>query len=94
MMKPEWRPFLELRSVKDKIGIEIDCDNAAPGDANIIVELVREGIIVWIDRATLEHLAVFDSKIGKYRRFGIRADIYQFTLKGIKLCNENGIERR
>lgn len=93
-MKPEWRPILELRSVKDKIGVPIDCDIAEPGELNIIADLVREDIIVWIDRAVLRHLVVIDERGVKPPRIGINADIYQITLKGIRLCDDNGIKRR
>lgn len=93
-MKPEWRPILELRSVKDKIGVPVDCDMVNPGDLNIISELVREGIMVWIDRAVLRHLVVLDKKNAGSPRIGINADVYQLTLKGIKLCDENRIVQR
>jgi hypothetical protein len=92
MLKPEWRPFLELRSVKDKLGIAIDCDIADPADMPIITEMVREGIIVWIDRACLPIIAI-NKETGK-PRFGINSDVYQLTLKGIRLCNEHGIRQR
>lgn len=94
-MKPEWRKFLEARSVKDKIGVAIDCDIAQPGDLNIVTDLVQEGIIVWIDRALLPHVGWFkDGAPPVLVRRGVNADIYQLTLKGIKLCNENGIKQR
>jgi hypothetical protein len=93
-MKPEWRPFLELRSVKDKIGVAIDCDVAEPGDLNIISELVREGIIVWIDRTVLSHLAIVNKQTGTLERLWVNADVYQLTLKGIALCNAHGIRQR
>lgn len=92
MMKPDWHRILDLRSKKDKLAIAIDCDMAEPGDLNIVTELVREGIIVWIDRSMLHHLGALNEKTGETKR-GINVDVYQLTLKGIKLCNENGIEQ-
>lgn len=87
MMKDEWRRILQHRSVKDKIGIAVDCDLAPVGDLNIVTDLVREGIITFVERAALLHLVI------KGRR-GVNADIYRLTPKGIALCDSNGIERQ
>lgn len=92
-MKPEWRHILEQRSVADKIAIAIDCDLCEPGDIPIISELVRNGYMIWIDRTVLRHIvAIHRDKVEA--RIGINVDVYLLTLKGIKLCNENGIKQR
>ncbi len=92
-MKPEWRHILELRSVKDKIAIPVDCELLDPGDLNIVAELVREGMMIWIDRTVLRQIALLNKHTGQ-TIIGIMCDVYQFTLKGIQLCNENGIMPR
>lgn len=92
MFKPEWRRILELRSIKDKIVVAIDCDLADPADLPILTELVREDIIVWTDRTVLPMIVRFNG--ARKLRVGINADVYQLTLKGIALCNENGIEQQ
>ena len=92
-MKPEWRRVLEKRSVKDKIAIARDCELLPVGDLNIISELVREGMIVWIDRTILRHLGVLRES-GELVRIGVSADVYQLTTKGISLCRAEGIPQR
>jgi hypothetical protein len=91
-MKPEWRRILQHRSVKNKIGIAIDCDVTPAGDLPIVSELVREGIMVWGDRAFLRHVAVVT--IDGVPRRGVNADVYYLTPKGIALCDAEGIEPR
>jgi hypothetical protein len=95
-LKPEWRQVLELRSTKDKLAVPID-DLGAGNDAvkradETINEMVREGLIVWIDKAFLPWIGVIRG--GQLHRAGINCDIYQITLKGIRVCNENGIKQR
>jgi hypothetical protein len=88
-----WRRVLSKRSVLDKIGIAIDCDLAPVGELNTVSELVREGIIAWIDRACLGHLAAVMPATGEVRR-GINFDLYRLTEKGIAHCDANGIKRK
>lgn len=90
-MKNEWRRILQHRSVKDKIGIARDCQLCPVDDLPIVAELVREGIMVHIDQTTLTHLV----RIGPGRvAVGVSTDIYQLTLKGIKLCKRYGIDQQ
>lgn len=88
-LKPEWRHILECRNTEDKLAIPVDCDIAIPGDFNFVAELVREKLMVWIDRTRLP-MIMLDKNTGELR-FGINVDVYQLTLEGIKLCNDNGI---
>lgn len=99
MLKPQWLPILKLRSVKDKVAVWIDCDVADPADLPVISDLVSSGIMQWIDRTILMHVAVLDKKTGKphmTRTGQIRrpnVDVYKLTPLGIYLCNENRIEQ-
>ena len=90
-MKPAWRNVLQHRSEADKIGVSIDCDMAPVGELNVVAELVREGVIIWIDRAALTHLVV---KRQGGRPFHPNVDVYRLTAKGIALCDAEGIERK
>jgi hypothetical protein len=92
MMKAEWHRILQHRSIKNKIGIAIDCDVAPAGDLNIVAELVREGIMVWGDRAFLAHVGVVT--VDGVPRRGVNADVYYLTPKGIALCDAEGIKQR
>lgn len=92
-MPEAWRDVLSARSVRDKIGIAIDCDLAPVGELNVVGELVREGIIEWIDRACVPHLGTFHLDTGEVRR-GFNCDVYRLTPKGIALCDANGIKRQ
>ena len=87
-----WRKVLSARSVKDKIGVVIDCDLCPVGELNVVAELVREGLIEWIERACLRHLGV-GTPDGKLIRRGVNADVYRLTPKGIALCEANGIKQ-
>lgn len=80
---------MKCRSVADKFCIPRDCELCPVDDLPAVSEMVRKGFIRWIDRQTFHarinnapHLSVFD------------CDIYQLTLKGIKLCNDNGINQQ
>jgi len=97
-MKPEWRAILQHRSKLDKVGIAIEPDVTNAAMQSTADELVREGIIVWIDRAVLTHMiaATPDGKPmmrgGKLRHPTV--DVYMLTAKGIELCDANGIKQR
>lgn len=80
------------RSMRDKIAIAVDCDLAPVGELNVVSELVREGIIVFVERAVLSHLYAYWPS-GEVRR-GLNADVYKLTEKGIALCDFNGIKRK
>jgi hypothetical protein len=90
-MKPEWRKILETRGSLHEIVLPIDCDTAVPGDLNTVYELVREGIMVWIDVTTAPPPAKGLDKPDKVVCAWANCDVYQLTLKGIRLCNEHGI---
>ena len=90
-MTPEVRAVLEARSVRDKIAVAIDCDVAPVGQLNIVAALVRDGVLVWIDRTTLPHVGI-QTPDGRVRLANV--DVYQLTSKGIALCNANGIKQR
>jgi hypothetical protein len=91
-LKPGWADMLKHRSVDDKIGVAVDCDLAPVGELAVVAELVREGIMQWIDRAWLGHLAVQNAD-GSHRRRGVNCDIYKLTEKGIALCEQHGIKQ-
>lgn len=93
MITQEWRKVLEARSVKDKISVAIDCDIAPVGSLNTVAELVRDGYMVWIDRAVLPLQVVFADH-DKLPRIGVNADIYKLTDKGVALCEAEGIAQR
>lgn len=91
-MRPEIRSVLERRSVADKIAIAIDCDLCPVDDLPAVAELVRDGILVWIDRACLMHIGVKRPDGSMLR--GLNADVYRLTAKGIALCEANGIPQQ
>ena len=90
-----WFGVLQHRSVKDKIGVPINCAVADPADIPIIAEMVRAGVMVWIDRsmawAKVRHRDLPNSE---GQRIEFPVDIYRLTDKGIALCDEHEIERR
>ena len=90
MRIPEpWKPVLQCRSVADKICIPRDCELCPVDDLSAISEMVREGVVRWIDRS------MFQARInGAPELSHFQCDVYQLTLKGIQLCNENGIKQR
>jgi hypothetical protein len=88
-MNETWRRILEHRSVADKFCVPRDCELCPVDDLPAVSEMVREGVVRWIDRQTFQG-RINDSP----KRVAFDCDIYQLTLKGIKLCNENGIERQ
>ena len=93
---PAIRAVLSARSVKDKIGIAIDCDLAPVGELAVVSELVREGMLVWIDRTVLSHQAVVDRN-DPTPRPPVRhpnVDVYQLTPKGVEFCEQHGIKQR
>lgn len=92
-MPDAWRSVLSCRSVKDKIAVAIECDLAPVDMLPAVTELVRDGYMVWIDRATLMHLVVQNTKTGEIRR-GVPCDVYQLTEKGVALCDANGIKQQ
>lgn len=89
MIPERWISVLECRSTGDKFCVPRDCVLCPVDLLPVVTELVQEGVIRWIDKQTFHarlngdpHMTFFD------------CDIYQLTLKGIKLCNENGIVQR
>lgn len=90
-LSEDWRRVLSARSMRDKIGVARDCELCPVHDLPIIAELVREGILKWLDRATLPLMAV---RSDGTRIVGIDADVYLLTPKGVALCDANGIARR
>ena len=87
-MKDEWGDILKHRSVADKFCVPRDCELCPVDDLPIISEMVREGIVVWIDKQ-LFHARINNAPELSY----FECDIYQLTTEGIKLCNENGIKQ-
>jgi len=88
-MNPAWRRVLACRSTADKFCIPLDCELCPVDDLPVISELVRAGIIRWIDKQR------FRARInGAIQYSYFDCDIYQLTLKGIKLCNDNGIKQQ
>jgi hypothetical protein len=90
-MTDEIRSVLKARSVKDKIGVAVDCDLAPVGQLNTVSMLVREGMLVFIERAVLPHLAITDKANNFIRHPSV--DVYQMTPACVALCDANGIER-
>jgi hypothetical protein len=86
----EVRLILERRSVRNKIAIAIDCDMLPVGTLPAVTELVRAGIIVWIDRGLLRQFVAVNRQTGE-RRIGINCDVYLLTPAGIALCDAEGI---
>lgn len=89
-MKTEWRHVLEHRSTADKIAVAIDCDLAPVGDLPTIAELVREGIIEWIDCTRLVRILIIAEGRPVFPNF----DVYRLTAKGVMLCDAEGIAQR
>jgi hypothetical protein len=88
---PDVRRVLECRSKLDKIAIPIDCKIAPTPLLPIVTRLVEAGLMVWVDRCSLDHVvAIFPDG----DQFHPNVDIYQLTTEGIKLCNANGITSR
>ena len=89
-----WYDVLVHRSVADKIAIPINCAVADPKTLPIVSELVRDGILFWIDRrmawAKVTHR---DLPNAEPRRIEFPIDVYKLTDKGIALCDEHEIEQ-
>lgn len=83
-LKPEWRKVLQCRSVLDKFAIPRSCELAPPYALPAISEMVREGIVVFVEPAWL---AISESGEQAY------CDVYQITPKGVALCDAHGIKR-
>ena len=69
--------ILELRSVKDKVGISVPADDRHLFALN---EMVNKGLLTWIDRAYVTPSWIL-------------CDIYLLTDSGIELCDELEIEQ-
>jgi hypothetical protein len=78
---PQVHRVLERRSTLDKIAVPRSCVVLHHEDLPAVSWLVREGYMVWIDRAVLTEL-------------WIDCDIYRLTEKGVALCQGNGIAQR
>lgn len=87
-MTNEVRKVLSCRSVRDRIAVPLDCALCPVGLLNTVGMLVREGVLTWIDRATLHHV------IHRGSRVAVLVDVYELTRKGIDLCNEHGIKQQ
>jgi len=84
-----WKSVLECRSVADKLAIPRDCEMCPVELLPVVTEMVQAGVIRFIDRR------MFQARINNAQKFThFPCDVYQLTLKGIKLCNDNGIEKR
>lgn len=88
IMPDDHRRVLKARSVKDKIGIAVDCDLCPVGDLSVIAELVRLGLLVWIDRCALHHLRRGDT--GER----LNVDVYQLTTAGVAYCDQHGVKQQ
>lgn len=86
-----WRKVLSCRSAKDKIALAIHCAIAPVEDRPAVTDMVRQGYIVWIDRAQLPMAVITES--GEVI-LPLTCDIYLLTPKGTTLCDKNGIGRR
>lgn len=73
----ETRNLLALRSMRNKIGVEV---RRTPRTVEAIRVLVDRGYMFWIDRAIVTELQIY-------------ADIYRLTAKGIALCEAAGIAK-
>jgi len=87
-----WHEILTHRSVKDKLAVPRDCELCPVGDLPIVTAMVADGVMVWIDRTMFG--ATLSREGEAKRRVHFQCDIYQLTLKGIRLCNEHGIGQR
>lgn len=89
MMPEAWKQILQCRSVADKLAVPRDCELCPVDDLPAISEMVQQGVIRWIDRR------MFQARLNGAPEFThFPCDVYQLTTKGIRLCNENGIEKR
>ena len=84
-----WKPVLECRSVADKLCVPRDCMLCPVTLLPVVSEMVQAGVLRWIDRQTF-HARINDAPQLTF----FDADVYQLTLKGIKLCNEHGIKQQ
>lgn len=78
---PELRKLLACRSKRDKIAVPCSCRLAPPWAYPLVSRLVREGYLVWLDRAEVSELRLV-------------CEIYLLTPKGVSLCDSLGIPRR
>jgi len=85
----ETRKILECRSLRNKIGVPVDCEMTDPATLPAITELVAAGVIVWIDRAMLPQIGIFRQGT---LHLGVQTDIYLLTPAGVALCEREGIE--
>jgi len=90
-MTDDVRRVLSCRSTGDKISVPIDCEIAPVSLLPVVSMLVREGVMVWIDRCSLQHLVVTSKHDG--RQWHPNVDIYKLTARGIALCEWNGIKQ-
>jgi len=89
MMRETWKSVLQCRSVGDKLCVPRDCELCPVGLLPVVSEMVREGVMVWIDRQ------LFEARLNGAQQFShFECDVYQLTTKGIKLCRKHGIEQR
>jgi hypothetical protein len=84
------RNILSRRSVLDKIVIAVDCDLAPVDELPIVSMLVREGVMVYLERATLRHVGIVVQGLMRFAN----VDIYQLTAAGVALCDQHGIPQR
>jgi hypothetical protein len=89
-----WFDVLKHRSLADKIAVPINCAIAEPGSLTVVGDMVREGIMVWLDRqmawAKVRHVDLPNSE---WKRIEFPVDIYELTDKGIAFCDEHDIEQ-
>lgn len=89
-----WFDVLKHRSEGDKIALPINCAMAEPGSVTIVGDMVRGGVLVWIDRATVRaKVKHADLPNEPARPIQFPVDIYKLTDLGIAICEENGIEQ-
>lgn len=96
MNLPEnWIPLLKCRSIADKIAIPRDCELCPVDDLPAIFEMVRDGVVVWIDRTMFQaRISTHGQPPNQTTPFThFQCDVYQLTTKGIALCREHGIEQ-
>lgn len=80
MIDEKVRKVLMCRSTRDKVAIPCSCKLAPPWAYPVISQMVRDGLLVWLDRAHVTE-------------YGVLCEIYLLTPKGIKLCEQEGIEQ-
>lgn len=83
IMTDDVREVLSRRSVRNKIAVPVDCRLCPVHLLPVISRLVREGVLVWLDRCTIE-----------YDGLGLMVDVYLLTRMGSDYCDEHGIEPR